>query len=683
LSVITYLFFRYGFHAPDCRFGAPWQLDDEIRVDSKLNKGRVRLKICTPRNNHFINRHAAAPHVDCAANSNTDFTLISDPFGAGSYVASYSSKAEAPDSNIMMKIMMRSLTNPEHRTHRDLFRATANGMLGSVQVGATQAMFVLLKLKFIHSSRTTSTLNTLPRPEVTQRVVPVDVLLERIEREGKSASAVDISPNSSLGKRAIYSEVLKQQGPDSDLTMFALFSSYRVSIASKCKENEENDDMKDDNDNDDVDEHETIAIQDESSTITQLGKRKRPTKSRITWVTNPVLQMDGLFLHRSSSKNFVVNNYRFSQLTNSERVIIHCSPYIPFEPENDRSAFSLLLLHVPWPNGNESNIVPIGKSASEHLAFLKTSELLTPALLRFIDENVGIQKALDEQGVPKEGIDSAHMNDESNDGCIESNDEDGGFPEGENDESENDSTEIKAQFPQGTDDVVNLTEDQYHSGKDHIAHLMRLNSKKLFSENKFSIAQCQARKTDPHFICHCDNHNQMQIELAALVSSMNALQRETYLHIAESINKDTPEQLLMTISGEAGTGKSYIAQAIRLCTKLRFGKTNTHIGPFLAVAPTGTAAFNINGFTWQSALNKAKNDKGSVLKKISQDTADKLQGKLDGLKVVIIDEMSLVGLESLVDINRRLQAAQSDKVRAQQLFGGCTVILMGDFYQAN
>ena len=161
------------------RFRAPWVIDNEVRVDSKLNKGRVRIKICTPRNNQFINRHAAAPHVDCAANSNTDFTLISDPFGAGSYVASYSSKAEALDSNITMKIMMRSLTNPEHRTHYDLFRATANGMLGSVQVGATQAMFVLLKLKLIHSSRSTSTLNTLPRAEVAQRIVPVDVLQEK------------------------------------------------------------------------------------------------------------------------------------------------------------------------------------------------------------------------------------------------------------------------------------------------------------------------------------------------------------------------------------------------------------------------------------------------------------------------------------------------------------------------
>ena len=100
---------RYGFQAPECRFGAPWKVRDDVSVDSKVNKGRIRIKISTPRNNEFVNRHAAAPHVDCAANSNTDFTLISDPFGAGSYVASYSSKAEAPDSDIMMNMMMSHL----------------------------------------------------------------------------------------------------------------------------------------------------------------------------------------------------------------------------------------------------------------------------------------------------------------------------------------------------------------------------------------------------------------------------------------------------------------------------------------------------------------------------------------------------------------------------------------------
>ena len=161
--------------------------------------------------------------------------------------------------------------------------------------------------------------------------------------------------------------------------------------------------------------------------------------------------MDGLFLDRESSKNFVVNEFRFSQLTNSERVIIHCSPYIPFAPENDRSAFSILLLHVPWPNGNESNIIPVGKTASDHLTFLKNSGQLTSDLVHFIDENVGIQKALDEQGVPREGIDSTYMNDENDDDDEICQDEDGGFPDGEISNRDDDRTEDKSRFLVGTD----------------------------------------------------------------------------------------------------------------------------------------------------------------------------------------------------------------------------------------
>ena len=163
---------------------------------------------------------------------------------------------------------------------------------------------------------------------------------------------------------------------------------------------------------------------------------------------------------------------------------------------------------------------------------------------------------------------------------------------------------------------------------------------------------------------------------------MNSMQRRAYERFTQSFeNQDKPEQLLMTISGEAGTGKSYITQAIRLFTKIKFGKTNSPIGPILVVAPTGSAAYNVNGYTWQSVLNKSKSDNGSVLKNVSQHVSNQLQGKLNGLQVVIIDEMSLINLESLVDINRRLQAAQRDPARQQMLFGGCIVILMGDFYQ--
>ena len=161
---------------------------------------------------------------------------------------------------------------------------------------------------------------------------------------------------------------------------------------------------------------------------------------------------------------------------------------------------------------------------------------------------------------------------------------------------------------------------------------------------------------------------------------MNTLQRKTFERIKSGVLGGA-EQLLMIISGEAGTGKSYISAAVQMLSKIHYGKTDSLIGPCLVVAQTGSAAYNIKGFTWHSALNKNKREGSNLLTPVSQSTANQLQGKLDGVEVVIIDEMSLISLESLVDINRRLQAAQTDKLRREQPFGGCHVILMGDFYQ--
>lgn len=38
-------------------------------------------------------------------------------------------------------------------------------------------------------------------------------------------------------------------------------------------------------------------------------------------------------------------------------VVINLSPHIPYDPINEKSCFSLLLMHYPWPVHGESAIV--------------------------------------------------------------------------------------------------------------------------------------------------------------------------------------------------------------------------------------------------------------------------------------------------------------------------------------
>ena len=76
------------------------------------------------------------------------------------------------------------------------------------------------------------------------------------------------------------------------------------------------------------------------------------------------------------------------------------------------------------------------------------------------------------------------------------------------------------------------------------------------------------------------------------------------------------------------------------------GKTYGLYGPILALAPTGSAANAIEGFTSHSAL-KLGRGKGKMMETTARDLASMLRGS----EVIVLDEMSLVSKEHL-SLNR-------------------------------
>ncbi len=93
----------------------------------------------------------------------------------------------------------------------------------------------------------------------------------------------------------------------------------------------------------------------------------------------------------------------------------------------------------------------------------------------------------------------------------------------------------------------------------------------------------------------------------------------------------------------------------------------------LLCAPTGKAAY-INGLTYHSTLKFQANS--SEYRKPSCDVLNTLQCKYRNLKVVIIDEVSMLGNKMLKNINLRLQDIKNNK----KPFGGIHVILV-DLFQ--
>jgi len=98
----------------------------------------------------------------------------------------------------------------------------------------------------------------------------------------------------------------------------------------------------------------------------------------------------------------------------------------------------------------------------------------------------------------------------------------------------------------------------------------------------------------------------------------------------------------------------------------------------LLTAPTGVAAFNINGMTLHSAFLLSRS-KYSSFQPLSHDKLNTLRTKLSRLMFVIIDEVSMVGSNMLLEIHRRLQ--QIKGASDNKVFGGVSILAVGDLYQ--
>ena len=121
--------------------------------------------------------------------------------------------------------------------------------------------------------------------------------------------------------------------------------------------------------------------------------------------------------------------------------------------------------------------------------------------------------------------------------------------------------------------------------------------------------------------------------------------------------------LRMIITGTAGTGKSYLNQ----CIGLLLGDT------LKIAAPTGVASFIIEGTTLHSLLHLPTRGE---FKQLEGNHLQQLLQAMSSTRYIIIDEMSTVGRNVFGQIDRRLR--QAFPHHAQQVFGGCSMLLFGD-----
>ena len=134
---------------------------------------------------------------------------------------------------------------------------------------------------------------------------------------------------------------------------------------------------------------------------------------------------------------------------------------------------------------------------------------------------------------------------------------------------------------------------------------------------------------------------------------------------SESSDPNRPP-LRMVVSGTAGTGKSYLIQCLKLLLKDRL----------CVAAPTGVAAFNVDGYTLHSLLSlPVRGD----FKPLEGKRLETIQQMLAAVDYIIIDEMSMVGRKMFGQVDRRLRQVFPE--RSEELFGGRSCLLTGDWGQ--
>ncbi len=168
-------------------------------------------------------------------------------------------------------------------------------------------------------------------------------------------------------------------------------------------------------------------------------------------------------------------------------------------------------------------------------------------------------------------------------------------------------------------------------------------------------------------------------EYTALLRSLNTEQRKFFDHVLFWFSTSHEPMYQFCTSG-AGCGKTYLLKAIyqgliRLFSS-QIGQ-NPEAPTVLLLSFTGKASFNIGGMTIHSAFQIPVNQSLKHYKPLQPNDLNSLATKLEHIKVLIIDECSMVSNIILHWINHRMQEIFS----SNKAFGGKSVFCFGDLYQ--
>ena len=144
-----------------------------------------------------------------------------------------------------------------------------------------------------------------------------------------------------------------------------------------------------------------------------------------------------------------------------------------------------------------------------------------------------------------------------------------------------------------------------------------------------------------------------------------------------SKNYETIEPFDLFLSGSAGVGKSHLVKTIHQVVSklLQYHGTFPEKPRLLILVQTGVATINVNGATIHFALNLPCCSK---LNPLDANTLTTMQNRFSEVKLIIIDEISMVYKKVLYQIHQSLMKIFR---LCNQTFEGKSILAVGDLYQ--
>jgi hypothetical protein len=169
-------------------------------------------------------------------------------------------------------------------------------------------------------------------------------------------------------------------------------------------------------------------------------------------------------------------------------------------------------------------------------------------------------------------------------------------------------------------------------------------------------------------------------EYRGLLQMLNRKQREFFYHALHLI-KTSDKPFYAFLSRAGGVGKSHLIKSVYQAALKYYNAQagedfrRVHI---LLLAPTGKAAYIIKGNTIHNGLAVPASQSLKNYKPLDSGTLNTLRCKLGALKLILLDEISMVGNSMFtVQLNNRLKDLKGSK----EDFGGVSIITLGDLFQ--